>query len=85
MVVDDGGGGGGGGGIATEFMLVKPIVSVVAEHHQKAGHEQHLDNVKVLCRESKMLSGNLRKSPALQSIGTVRGWGRELSKSAIRF
>ena len=30
-------------------------LSAVAEHHQKTGHEPDLDNVKVLCREDKLL------------------------------
>ena len=65
-------------GVATKFMLVKPRdqsesalkntaksgnnLSAVAEHHQKTGHEPDLDNVKVFCREDKLLPRKVREA-----------------------
>ena len=37
-------------------------LSAVAEHHQKNRHEPDLDNVKVLCREDKLLSRKVREA-----------------------
>ena len=37
-------------------------LSAVAEHHQKTGHEPDLDNVKVLCREDKLLPRKVREA-----------------------
>ena len=37
-------------------------LSAVAEHHQKTGHEPDLDNVKVLCREDKLLPCKVREA-----------------------
>ena len=58
-------------------------LSAVPEHQQKAGHEPDLDNIKVLCREDKLLPRKVREviiikkeaSPTLNRDG-----GRELSK-----
>ena len=57
--------------------------STVAEHHQKTGHKPDLDNVKVLCKEDKLLPRKVievifikkETSPTLNRDG-----GCELSK-----
>ena len=42
-------------GIKEHTVKIANNLSAVAEHHQKTGHEPDLDNVKVLCREDKLL------------------------------
>ena len=37
-------------------------LSAVAEHHQKTKHEPDLDNVKVVCREDKLLPRKVREA-----------------------
>ena len=44
-----------GDGIKEHTAKIANNVSAVADHHQKTGHEPDLDNVKVLCREDKLL------------------------------
>ena len=58
-------------------------LSAVAEHHQKTGHEPDLDNVKVLCREDKLLPRKVREAIFIKketSPTLNRDGGRELSK-----
>ena len=59
-------------------------LSAIAEHYQKTSHEPDLDNIKVLCREDKLIPRKVREaiyikketSPTLNN----RDGGRELSK-----
>ena len=59
----------------------------MAEHHSKTGHEPDLDNVKVLCKENKLLPRKVREeifikkatSPTFNRVG-----GGELLKN-LRF
>ena len=54
-------------------------LSAVVEHHQKTGHKPDLDNIKVLCREDKLIPRKVREaifirketSPTLNRDGAV--------------
>ena len=88
-------------GVATKFMLVKPRgqsesvlkntvkiannLSAVAEHHQKTGHESDLDNVKVLCREDKLLPLKVHEAIFIKKETINRDGGVNFQKSMIHF
>ena len=58
-------------------------LSAVAEHYHKTGHELDLDNVKVLCRDDKLLPRKVREAIFIKketSPTLNRDEGRELSK-----
>ena len=58
-------------------------LSAIAEHHHKTSHEPDLDNIKVLCREDKLIPCKVREAIFIrkESSPTLnRDGGRELSK-----
>ena len=58
-------------------------LSAVAEHHQKTGHKPDLDNIKVLCREDKLIPCKVREAIFIRketSPTLNRDGGHELSK-----
>ena len=58
-------------------------LSAVAEYHQKTGHKPDLDNIKVLCREDKLIPRKVREAIFIRketSPTLNRDGGRELSK-----
>ena len=58
-------------------------LSAEAEHHQKTGHKPDLDNIKVLCREDKLIPRKVREAIFIRketSPTLNRDGGRELSK-----
>ena len=63
-------------------------LSAVAEHHQKTGHEPDMDNVKVLCREDKLLPRKVREAIFIKketSPTLNRDGGVNFQKSTIHF
>ena len=57
-------------------------LSTVAEHHQKTGREPDLDNIKVLCREVKLLPRKVREAIFIkkETSPTLNGAGGQLPK-----
>ena len=56
---------------------------MLTEHHQKTGHKPDLDNIKVLCREDKLIPRKVREAIFIRketSPTLNRDGGRELSK-----
>ena len=57
--------------------------SAIAEHHQETGHNPDTDNIKVLCREDKLIPRKVREAISIkkETKPTLnRDGGRELSK-----
>ena len=58
-------------------------LSAIAEHYQKTSHEPDLANIKVLCREDKLIPRKVREAIFIRketSPTLNRDGGRELSK-----
>ena len=72
-----------GGRLKEHTAKVANNPSAIAEHHQKTGHNPDTDNIKVLCREDKLIPRKVREAISIkkETKPTLnRDGGRELSK-----